>query len=111
MDFRCKIHLIRNKQSDSFSAAVKFGDALSLAKCNILLGQLSKCQAPYQCAHGRPAQAPILDLDRLSRDLPAAERYGFKAIDVKAAMVMAEGSDDEDVAECFRGIITSQHLK
>ena len=36
-------------------------------------------------------------MDRLSRDLPAAERYGFKAIDVKAAMVMAEDSDDEDV--------------
>ena len=77
------------------SAAVKFGDALSKAKCNTLLEQLSKCQAPYQCAHGRPAQAPILDLDRLSKDIPATEAYGFRAIDVKAAMVMAEDSEDE----------------
>ena len=69
-----------------------------MAKCNTLLEQLSKCQAPYQCAHGRPAQAPIVNLDRLSKDIPTVERYGFRAIDVKAAMVMAEDSDEE-VAE------------
>ena len=70
-----------------------------MAKCNTLLEQLSKCQAPYQCAHGRPAQAPIVDLERLSKDLPGVEGYGFRAIDVKAAMVMAEDSDVDDVTE------------
>ena len=49
------------------SAAVKFGDALSPPKCSALLQQLSRCQAPYQCAHGRPAQAPIVDLDKLAQ--------------------------------------------
>eukprot|EP00042_Codosiga_hollandica_P040419 m.347892 g.347892 ORF g.347892 m.347892 type:complete len:137 (-) comp55859_c0_seq2:81-491(-) len=42
--------------------AIKFGDALSLAECRDLVTSLSACQLPWQCAHGRPAVAPILDL-------------------------------------------------
>ena len=73
-------------------------NTLLLPLCGRLKRVLAICLA-VRSWHGRPAQAPILDMDRLSRDLPAADRYGFKAIDVKAAMVMAEDSDDEDVAE------------
>merc|ERR1719188_2457683 len=79
--------------------AVKFGDALSPPKCGALLEQLSRCQAPYQCAHGRPAQAPIVDLDKLAVDLPPVEAYRFRAVEVKAAMVMAEDSDVIDTEE------------
>ena len=68
------------------SAAVKFGDALSPPKCGALLEQLSRCQAPYQCAHGRPAQAPIVDLDKLavvSLSFSGSYGHGKASVDIK----------------------------
>ena len=47
------------------SGAIKFGDELSLEKCQSLLNDLKKCNAPFQCAHGRPSIAPIVELDKL----------------------------------------------
>ncbi|XP_039282697.1 DNA mismatch repair protein Mlh3 [Nilaparvata lugens] len=42
--------------------AIKFGDAISLTTAQCLLKKLSQCRAPYQCAHGRPVLAPIIEL-------------------------------------------------
>jgi DNA mismatch repair ATPase MutL len=39
--------------------AIKFGDALNKDQCTELINSLSKCQAPFQCAHGRPTTLPI----------------------------------------------------
>ncbi len=48
--------------SQACRGAVKFGDGLSAAVCKRLLAQLSKCNAPFQCAHGRPSVAPVARL-------------------------------------------------
>ncbi|XP_067003449.2 DNA mismatch repair protein Mlh3 [Anabrus simplex] len=42
--------------------AVKFGDPLTNEECWALLMNLSKCQLPFYCAHGRPSFVPIFDL-------------------------------------------------
>merc|ERR1712080_591583 len=42
--------------------AVMFGHPLSKNDSENLLMGLSECQAPFQCAHGRPSLAPILDI-------------------------------------------------
>lgn len=47
------------------SGAVKFGDPLYPEECAVLLKNLSRCQVPFQCAHGRPALVPIVDLQHL----------------------------------------------
>ena len=36
-----------------FLGAVKFGEPLGLDECRELVLNLSKCQLPFQCAHGR----------------------------------------------------------
>ena len=41
--------------------AIKFNDVLSLDECHSLVGSLSSCQLPFQCAHGRPSIAPLVD--------------------------------------------------
>jgi DNA mismatch repair ATPase MutL len=42
--------------------AVKFGDALSRSSCDDILQKLAVTELPFQCAHGRPSMAPLLDL-------------------------------------------------
>ena len=54
-----------------FAGAVKFGDSLTLAECVELVARLSTCRLPFQCAHGRPAVTPLVDLDHLKAKLPA----------------------------------------
>lgn len=49
----------------SVAGAVKFGDNLSLAVCVSLLKNLSFCDVPFYCAHGRPLMAPLLNLSKL----------------------------------------------
>ena len=36
-----------------FQGAVKFGEPLGVRECQELIRRLSKCQLPFQCAHGR----------------------------------------------------------
>jgi DNA mismatch repair ATPase MutL len=43
-----------------------FGDKLEAKECITLIDQLKNCKAPFQCAHGRPSVAPIVDLTKLS---------------------------------------------
>lgn len=42
--------------------AIKFGDILSVEQCKNLVGELSDCIFPFQCAHGRPSMVPLVDL-------------------------------------------------
>ncbi|GBL96905.1 DNA mismatch repair protein Mlh3 [Araneus ventricosus] len=51
--------------SQACRGAVKFGDPLDLSQCELLLDALSTCKLPFQCAHGRPSIAPILDLNKI----------------------------------------------
>lgn len=41
--------------------AIMFGDQLTMAQCRKLLRQLSKCDFPFICAHGRPTMVPVVD--------------------------------------------------
>lgn len=66
--------VIRILNSQACHGAIKFGDALELDECRTLIGQLSSCDLPFQCAHGRPALMPILDLRKMkssnSKEVP-----------------------------------------
>ncbi|XP_013391673.1 uncharacterized protein LOC106159817 [Lingula anatina] len=55
--------------SQACHGAIKFGDPLTLEECNQVVQQLSKCDLPFQCAHGRPSIMPLLDMDLLDRKL------------------------------------------
>ncbi|CAH3140642.1 unnamed protein product [Pocillopora meandrina] len=47
--------------SQACHGAVKFGEPLGTAECQELIHSLSKCQLPFQCAHGRPSVIPLVD--------------------------------------------------
>ncbi|XP_057715809.1 DNA mismatch repair protein Mlh3 isoform X2 [Corythoichthys intestinalis] len=42
--------------------AVKFNHPLNRDECRSLAASLSSCRLPFQCAHGRPSIAPLLDV-------------------------------------------------
>ncbi|XP_032356203.1 DNA mismatch repair protein Mlh3 isoform X2 [Etheostoma spectabile] len=48
--------------------AIKFNDSLSRDECYSLVASLSSCQLPFQCAHGRPSIAPLVDTLHLDKD-------------------------------------------
>ncbi|XP_004455227.1 DNA mismatch repair protein Mlh3 isoform X3 [Dasypus novemcinctus] len=54
--------------SQACHGAVKFNDGLSLEECYRLVEALSRCQLPFQCAHGRPSMLPLADLDHLEQE-------------------------------------------
>ncbi|ODV98236.1 hypothetical protein PACTADRAFT_20237, partial [Pachysolen tannophilus NRRL Y-2460] len=57
---RVLVDLINSKACRS---AIMFGDELPLQNCKELVSNLSKCKLPFQCAHGRPSIAPLVDLN------------------------------------------------
>ncbi|XP_026731883.1 uncharacterized protein LOC113496760 [Trichoplusia ni] len=48
--------------SEACRYAIKFGDHLSKNDCVQLIQSLSACKTPFQCAHGRPVMAVIMDI-------------------------------------------------
>eukprot|EP00043_Microstomoeca_roanoka_P016887 m.174575 g.174575 ORF g.174575 m.174575 type:complete len:964 (+) comp16540_c0_seq1:69-2960(+) len=54
--------------------AIRFGDELTLEQCRNLIRELSTCKLPFQCAHGRPSIAPLLDVGPTIQ----SEVYGSK---------------------------------
>jgi len=46
---------------------------LGIEECQALLDELSSCDVPFQCAHGRPATSLVADLDRL----PVHDKVGY----------------------------------
>lgn len=55
-------------------SAVKFGDALTGEECRELAGAVAAAKMPFQCAHGRPTCAPLVDLGVLRRAGEAMKR-------------------------------------
>ncbi|KAL1501864.1 hypothetical protein ABEB36_007109 [Hypothenemus hampei] len=51
--------------SKACRGAVKFGEDLSIEQCQNLLFEVSKCQLPFQCAHGRRTLTPVVSLDEI----------------------------------------------
>ncbi|KAF4431825.1 hypothetical protein F53441_13879 [Fusarium austroafricanum] len=43
-------------------SAIMFNDVLTIQQCEELIARLSHCAFPFQCAHGRPSMAPLIDL-------------------------------------------------
>ncbi|KAH9492887.1 hypothetical protein Btru_032551 [Bulinus truncatus] len=56
--------------SQACHGAVKFGDILSKEECQSLLSSLASCDLPFQCAHGRPSVAPLVDLTTIDEEPP-----------------------------------------
>ncbi|XP_016048331.1 DNA mismatch repair protein Mlh3 isoform X2 [Erinaceus europaeus] len=54
--------------SQACRGAIKFNDSLSVEESCHLLESLSRCQLPFQCAHGRPSMLPLADLDHLEQE-------------------------------------------
>ena len=52
--------------SQACRSALKFGDKIHLTRCKSLMSKLSQCSAPFQCAHGRPSIAPIVDMNKMN---------------------------------------------
>ncbi|KAJ8724376.1 hypothetical protein PYW08_015850 [Mythimna loreyi] len=48
--------------SESCRYAIKFGDHLTKSDCVKLINDISNCKTPFQCAHGRPVMAVIMDI-------------------------------------------------
>ena len=64
-----------------------FNDELTVAECTSLIRRLAECSLPFQCAHGRPSMAPLVDLGNKThgviRTLPG---IGFQDSDAVPVM-------------------------
>lgn len=58
----CPQGIIELINSRSCRSAIMFNDPLTREQCEELLGGLVQCAFPFQCAHGRPAMVPLVDL-------------------------------------------------
>jgi len=52
-------YVMRSIASHACRHAIMFGDMLSFQQSEQLLRDLSKCDIPFQCAHGRPSIYPV----------------------------------------------------
>lgn len=64
---RCPRGILDLLHSRACRSAIMFNDVLSNQECERLLERLSRCTFPFQCAHGRPSMAPLVDLGLGSR--------------------------------------------
>ncbi|XP_045496292.1 DNA mismatch repair protein Mlh3-like isoform X2 [Colias croceus] len=49
--------------SEACRYAIMFGDKLSKQNCVELLESLARCKTPFQCAHGRPVMAVLMEMN------------------------------------------------
>ncbi|KAG7421031.1 DNA mismatch repair protein MLH3 [Fusarium oxysporum f. sp. rapae] len=59
---RCPRGILELLRSRACRSAIMFNDVLSVKQCEELISRLSRCAFPFQCAHGRPSMAPLIDL-------------------------------------------------
>ncbi|KAI1118065.1 hypothetical protein F5Y14DRAFT_400980 [Nemania sp. NC0429] len=61
-------------------SSIMFNDPLSRDECADLVKRLAECAFPFQCAHGRPSMAPLVDLGDETADacrkVASAETFG-----------------------------------
>ncbi|KAI8687664.1 MutL-C domain-containing protein [Fusarium keratoplasticum] len=58
----CPRGILEMLHSRACRSAIMFNDVLSVEECEQLIFRLSRCVFPFQCAHGRPSMAPLVDL-------------------------------------------------
>lgn len=60
----CPAGVLDLLNSRACRGAVMFNDRLTREECVALVARLARCAFPFQCAHGRPAMVPLLDLGK-----------------------------------------------
>ncbi|XP_062296052.1 DNA mismatch repair protein Mlh3 isoform X1 [Scomber scombrus] len=60
--------------------AIKFNDSLNRDECCSLVASLSSCQLPFQCAHGRPSIAPLVDILRLDTNQKEIQKPNLRKL-------------------------------
>ena len=58
----CPKGILDMLNSRACRSAIMFNDELSIAQCEELLRDLSKCAFPFMCAHGRVSMVPLVEL-------------------------------------------------
>ena len=58
----CPLGILELLHSRSCRSAVMFNDVLTRDECETMLRRVAGCAFPFQCAHGRPSMAPLIDL-------------------------------------------------
>ncbi|XEU99152.1 hypothetical protein FSHL1_004439 [Fusarium sambucinum] len=58
----CPRGILELLHSRACRSAIMFNDILTIQQCEELIARLSRCALPFQCAHGRPSMAPLVDL-------------------------------------------------
>lgn len=56
----CPPHLLDLLNSKACRGAIMFNDPLTVEQCERLVGQLSRTDAPFVCAHGRPSLSVLM---------------------------------------------------
>ncbi|KAM7375772.1 hypothetical protein PAMP_005545 [Pampus punctatissimus] len=60
--------------------AIKFNDRLNRDECCSLVASLSSCQLPFQCAHGRPSIAPLVDILHLDTNQKELQKPNLRKL-------------------------------
>ncbi|KAF4119497.1 DNA mismatch repair protein MLH3 [Geosmithia morbida] len=70
----CPSGILELLRARACRSAVMFQDVLTHGECEELVRRVAKCAFPFQCAHGRPSMAPLVDLGEIgSSDEPGLE--------------------------------------
>ena len=71
--------LLAHLASKSCRGAIMFGDVLSQETCEQLVRDLGKCEAPFQCAHGRPSVSVVCELE-VARKVMVSSKPNLKKL-------------------------------
>ncbi|CAB4054241.1 SH3 domain-binding protein 5 homolog,SH3 domain-binding protein 5-like,SH3 domain-binding protein 5 [Lepeophtheirus salmonis] len=80
--------------SQACRGAIKFGDPLSLKECDDLIQDLQYCQTPFQCAHGRPSIAPIINLNTLKISSAYRKEQFYRILESQIELEKLNSSTD-----------------
>ncbi|KEF51931.1 uncharacterized protein A1O9_11921 [Exophiala aquamarina CBS 119918] len=87
----CPVGVLELLKSRSCRTAIMFNDILDVDECEELVKRLSKCDLPFQCAHGRPTLTVLTDVGLLGQHPEnraagaEAEALGYRTLGFGAA--------------------------
>lgn len=61
--------VLRILNSKACRGAIMFGDSLLPSECSLLIAELKQTALCFQCAHGRPTTAPLVNLEALHKQI------------------------------------------
>ncbi|KAL5538811.1 hypothetical protein UlMin_045599 [Ulmus minor] len=61
--------VLRILNSKACRSAIMFGDSLLPSECSLIIEELKQTSLCFQCAHGRPTTAPLVNLEALHKQL------------------------------------------